>query len=286
VTDADSEAAVGTRVADVLGGTVTAVAELDGGMVGTVHRVDFAARESVVAKTGSTPLDVEARMLQYLARYSSLPVPAVEYADADLLVLAFAEGSSTTTPAVERDAATRLAALHDRTAGAFGFPFDTLTGPLAQPNPWTASWIDFFGEHRLRHVSDLARAAGTLAPDTHDRLDHLAADLDGLLTEPARPALLHGDVWTENVLSSDGRVRAFLDPACYYGHPEMELAYVAWTDTFGEAFFDRYRTARGIDPGFADRERVYRLYPLVVHVHLFGGRYRERLDRALAALGY
>ena len=284
--DADSEVAVGTRVADVLAATVTGVTELDGGMVGTVRRVDFAARESVVAKTGSTPLDVEAWMLQYLARYSSLPVPAVEYADPDLLVLAFVAGSSTTTPAVERDAATRLAALHDHTAGAFGFPFDTLTGPLAQPNPWTVSWIGFFREHRLRHVSDLARAAGTLAPDTHDRLDRVAADLDDLLTEPVRPALLHGDVWTENVLSSDARVRGFLDPACYYGHPEMELAYVAWTDTFGETFFERYRAVAGIDPGFADRERVYRLFPLVVHVHLFGGRYRERLDRALAALGY
>ncbi|WP_318568273.1 fructosamine kinase family protein [Salinigranum marinum] len=286
MTDADSETAVGRRVADVFDATVTGVTELDGGMVGTVYRVAFAARDPVVAKTGPTPLDVEARMLRYLARYSSLPVPAVAYADADLLVLAFVAGSSTTTPAVERDAATRLAALHDRTAGAFGFPFDTLTGPLAQPNPWTASWIDFFREHRLRHVSDLARVAGTLAPDTHDRLDRVAADLADLLTEPARPALLHGDVWTENVLSSDGRVRAFLDPACYYGHPEVELASVAWTDTFDAAFFERYRAMRGIDPGFADRERVYRLFPLVVHVHLFGGGYRERLDRSLAALGY
>jgi fructosamine-3-kinase len=274
------------RVVAAVGGRVTGVERLEGGMVGTVHRVDFAERPSLVAKTGDTPLDVEARMLRYLARYTSLPVPTVEYADTDLLVLELVEGDTTHDPAVERDAATRLAALHDHTAGAFGFPFDTLTGPIDQPNRWTASWVDFFREHRLGHLTTLAHDAGSLARETAERLEDVAADLDTLLVEPARPALLHGDVWTENVLAHDGRVRGFLDPACYYGHPEAELAYVAWTGTFGDPFFERYRDRRAIAPGFAERQPVYQLTALVVHVHLFGGEYRRALDRTLSALGY
>ncbi|WP_380680163.1 fructosamine kinase family protein [Salinigranum sp. GCM10025319] len=282
----DGPETVARRVAALLDATVTAVTELDGGMVGTVRRVDFASGESVVAKTGDTPLDVEARMLRYLARHTSLPVPAVEYADADLLVLELVDGDTDHATEIERDAAAHLAALHDHTAGAFGFPFDTLTGPVVQPNPWTESWIDFFADHRLRHVAELAHEAGTLSLHSFERLDRVVGDLDALLVEPDRPALVHGDVWTENVLARDGRVRAFLDPACYYGHPEVELAYIAWTGTFGDAFFDRYRALRDIDPGFSERTAVYRLYPLVVHVHLFGGRYRDALDEALAGLGY
>jgi fructosamine-3-kinase len=284
--NADGPATVARRVAALLDATVIAVTELDGGMIGTVRRVDFDSRESVVAKTGDTPLGIEARMLRYLARYTSLPVPAVEYADTDLLVLGFVDGDTDHSTEIERDAAARLAALHDHTAGAFGFPFDTLTGPVSQPNRWRESWIDFFGDQRLRHVAERAHEAGTLPSRSYERLDRVVGDLDALLAEPDRPALVHGDVWTENVLARDGRVRAFLDPACYYGHPEVELAYIEWTDTFGDAFFERYRALRGIDPAFSERKAVYRLYPIVVHVHLFGGRYRDALDEALARLGY
>ena len=277
---------LGRRVARAVGHRPTTVVELHGGMIGTVHRVDFDGHPSLVAKTGDTPLDVEASMLRYLARYTALPVPTVEYADADLLLLEHLGGDTDHTDAVERDAAAHLAALHDRTAGAYGFPFDTLTGPVAQPNPWTTSWVEFFGDYRLGHVTDLARDAGTLPEPMATRLDRVVADLDTLLREPARPALVHGDVWTENVLADDERVRGFLDPACYYADPEVELAYVDWTGTFGDAFFERYDALRAVDTGSDDRRRVYQLYPLVVHVHLFGGRYHERLDDALAGLGY
>jgi fructosamine-3-kinase len=280
------DAAVRRRVTGAVGERVTRLAELDGGMVGTVHRVDLESGRSLVAKTGDTPLDVEARMLRYLSRYTALPVPAVEYADAGLLLLEHCPGDAIHTPPVARDAADRLAALHDHTAGAFGFPFDTLSGPLRQPNPWCVSWGEFFGEHRLGHVADVAHAAGSVDAETRARLGRVVADLDALVDEPARPALVHGDVWTENVLSEDGRVTAVLDPACYYGHPEVELAYVAWTGTFGDAFFERYRERRPVASGFADRRRVYELLPLLEHVHLFGGRYRARLDDALAGLGY
>jgi fructosamine-3-kinase len=284
--DDETTATLAECVERIVGDPPTAVEELHGGMVGTVHRVAFADRDPVVAKTGDTPLDVEARMLRYLGRESDLPVPAVVFDSPSLLLLEHVDGDTVHDADVERDAAAHLAALHDRSADAFGFPFDTLTGPVDQPNPWTDSWVDFFGEHRLGHVTGRAREAGTVSESLAGRVDDVVAALDALLVEPDRPALLHGDVWTENVLARDGRVRAFLDPACYYGHPEVELAYVAWTGTFGEAFFDRYHRIRGIESGFEERRRVYELYPLVVHAHLFGGRYRSLLDDALAGLGH
>lgn len=264
---------------------VTALVELEGGMIGRVVRAEFADGEPVVAKTGPTPLSVEARMLRTLSA-AGLAVPEVYHASDDLLVMEHVEGCSDFTPAVERDAAERLARLHGHGAEAFGLPFDTLTGPVRQPNPWTDSWTEFFGEHRLDHVARLAREDGALSEERFDRVMELTSDLDALLSEPDSPALIHGDVWRTNVLADAGRVRAFLDPATYYAHPEIELAYVRWTDTFGDAFFERYRELRGIEPGFEERYDVYVCYPLLVHVHVFGGRYGRKLDRTLAGLGY
>lgn len=274
------------RIEAALGTDVASLSELDGGMIGRVHRVDLADGRTVVAKTGDTPLAVEARMLRYLATNSDLPVPEVYHATDDLLCIEFVPGESRITPAVERDAAEHLAALHGVTADAFGFPFDTLTGPVRQPNSRSAEWIPFYREHRLEHVVDLLGDA--LPESAATRLDALISDLDSLLDEPDAPTLVHGDVWRTNLLTDGERVVAFLDPACYFAHPEIELAYVDWTDTFGGAFFERYRRERGVAlDGFFERRRyVYRLYSLLVHLHLFGDRYLAPLDDALSAAGY
>jgi fructosamine-3-kinase len=81
-------------------------------------------------------------------------------------------------------------------------------------------------------------------------------------------------------------VAAFLDPATYYAHAEVELAYVDWTDTFGDAFFERYDARRGVAPGFDERRDVYALYPLLVHVYYFGDPYPDELATTLDRLGY
>ncbi len=268
------------------GCTITAVAELDGGEVGTVHRVDLADGRRVAVKTASTDLRLEARMLRYLATEGGLLVPDVLHADSDVLVLEYVDGTSTVTPAVERDLADRLAALHDTGAAAFGFPFDTLTGQVRQPNPWCLEWPAFFGEHRLRHAAERARATGQLPASTAERIATVADALPALLDHDPTPALIHGDVWRENLLTDGETVRAVLDPACYFADPEVELAYIDWTGVGGDAFFEHYRTVAGIPDGFRDRAMVYRLYPLLIHVWHFGAGYLDPLREDLSNLGY
>lgn len=272
------------RIETILGAGVRSTTELDGGKVGTVHRVDLADGRTVVAKTGETPLSVEARMLRYLDRHG-LAVPYVLSADDDLLVLSYVEGDAAITEAVERDLADRLATLHGTTADGVGFPFDTLCGPLPQPNPWTDRWIPFYREHRLAPVRERCLEAGALVPSTDDRLTAALERLEELLVEPEEPGLVHGDVWEGNLLTDGRRVRAFLDPACYYGHPEVELAYVDWAGVGTAPFFERYRRRRGIAPGFFETRRfVYRLYPLLVHCLLFGSPYDDEIAATLDRL--
>ncbi len=271
-------------IEEALATEVRSMTELDGGMIGTVHRVDLEDGRTVVAKTGETPLTIEAEMLQYLDLHG-LTVPSVLSASDDLLVLSYVEGESRITPAVERDAADRLTTLHETTADQFGFPFDTLTGTVTQPNPWTESWTQFYLTQRIQHVREHCFDAGVLNHELDTQLAAVLDRIDELLTEPSDPTLLHGDLWTENILTDGTRVRAFLDPACYYGHPEIELAYIDWTDTFGEAFFERYDAVRGIEAGFFETRRyVYRLYPLLVHLLLFGSPYEMELAETLARL--
>lgn len=118
-----------------------------------------------------------------------------------------------------------------------------------------------------------------------DGIERLAARLPDLIGEPAPPALVHGDLWGGNLLVRDGRVAAFIDPALHHADPEVELAFTTLFGTFGEPFFRRYGEIRPIRPGFFELRRdLYNLYPLLVHVRLFGGSYVGAVGRTVTRL--
>ena len=118
------------------------------------------------------------------------------------------------------------------------------------------------------------------------RIERLAARIEDYLVEPAFPSLLHGDLWTGNVLVRGGRVAGFVDPAIYCGSPEIELAFTTMFGTFGRAFFEAYQGSMQLEPGFHEvRSGLYNLYPTLVHVRLFGSGYFTGIDRTLGRLG-
>ena len=266
---------------------------MGGGCIGEVYKVELADGTTFAAKVdrkGASHLEREAYMLRYLREKSELPVPEVHHGSRTLLIMEFIEGSplgsGPDSTRAERHAAELLAALHDITAGAYGHERNTLIGSLDQPNPWTASWVEFFREQRLLYLAGVAHAAGRLPAEDLKRIQRLAERLDEYLGEPGPPALIHGDVWSANVLALGDRVAAFLDPAIYHADPEIELSYISLFDTFGEPFFERYREIRGMREGFfAERRDLYNLYPLLVHVYFFRGGYLSSVQRTLRRFG-
>lgn len=211
-------------------------------------------------------------MLDYLNQRTALPAPRAIAYDADFLLMSWVEGGS--GGGADTHAADLLAELHDLSADAFGFDFDTVIAALRQPNPWTPRWLDFFAEHRVVEMAKQAFDAGNLPGELMRRAERLAGRLDQWLDEPERPGLVHGDVWGGNVMGSGGRITGFIDPALYFADPEVELAFITLFSTFGDAFFSRYAERRGLSPHFWEVKRdLYNLYPLLVHARLFGGGY-------------
>ncbi|HEY7765424.1 MAG TPA: fructosamine kinase family protein, partial [Aestuariivirgaceae bacterium] len=118
------------------------------------------------------------------------------------------------------------------------------------------------------------------------RLERLAERLSDYLTEPSHPSLLHGDLWTGNVLVRGKRIAGFVDPAIYCGHPEIELAFTTMFGTFGAPFFEAYAVLLPLDREFrAVRCALYKLYPILVHVRLFGSAYLPPIEQTLARIG-
>lgn len=270
------EAALGLRP--------TSVRSLGGGCIAEVAALELPDGQRLVAKRGAAGqpgLALEAWMLVTLRR-QGLPVPEVIHAGDDLLIMTRLDDGGSLDAAAEARAAEAVAALHGKTAQAFGLERDTVIGSLPQPNPWSERWLPFFAEQRLLYMARLAYDRGRLPKEDLAQVEALVGRLDRYLAEPPQPALLHGDLWGGNVLvGGDGGV-GFIDPAIYYGHPEIELAFTTLFGTFGETFFHRYAELAPLEPDFFEARRdLYNLYPLLVHVALFGGGYLSSVRRVL-----
>jgi fructosamine-3-kinase len=272
-----------------LGERLLSARPLGGGCIGEVYRAELEKGTPLVAKVdrnGESHLEREAYMLRYLRQKSAIPVPEVYYSSEKLLLMQLIEGSSRFTERAERHAAELLAGLHGIVADSYGHERDTLIGALDQPNPPTKNWAEFFRDHRLLYIANVAHEAGRLPVEDLHRVERLAEMLDELIEDPNPPSLIHGDVWSANVLAKGDRITAFLDPAVYYADPEIELAFISLFDSFGRPFLDGYQEIRPLRDGFFEvRRDLYNLYPLLVHTYYFGGGYLGSVRRVLDRFG-
>jgi len=285
----DNDNATRAKLENALQRRVRAWQALAGGMISRVLRVELDDGDTLVAKIGDGghDLTIEAYMLRYLRANSGLPAPAVLHDDPSLLIMEYVPGRSEWEGEPLRHLGELLAGCHQVTSAAYGLERDTLTGPLRQPNRPMKSWIAFFREQRLLYMIGVARASGHLPAALEQRLFHLAEDLEQFLIEPRRPALIHGDMWRTNVIARNGRVAGIIDPALYYAHNEMELAYMTLFSGTGSEFFSAYSRHIPIEADFySTRRHIYNLYPLLVHLTLFGQKYLQPIEETLKRFDY
>jgi fructosamine-3-kinase len=92
---------------------------------------------------------------------------------------------------------------------------------------------------------------------------------------------LHGDLWSGNFITGNDGEACIIDPAVYYGHREAELAFTQLFGGYDHRFYAAYHEAFPLHPGFEQRKDIYNLYPLLVHVNLFGGSYTGSVEGIL-----
>lgn len=270
------------RAAQLLGTELLEVRPLAGGDLSPVVALFLADGRKAVAKGGPAP-QVEAQMLTAL-RAAGARVPCVLAVCEDLLVMEMLPDQGALRAPGWSELGTMLRGVHGAPSRSPGFdparPFgwgeDYAFGPVLIPNAPLADWPSFWAERRLLPASPFLSAA--LA----HRIDALAARLpDHLPAQPA-PALLHGDLWTGNVLASGGRLSGVIDPASYYGDGEVDLAML---HLFG-APHPEFQAAYGpLAPGWQVRRSIYQLWPALVHVRLFGSGYHGMVAGLLDRLG-
>jgi fructosamine-3-kinase len=261
---------------------IVSLSPLSAANTAQIYRVVTDQKATFVAKCAESGMDTEAWMLNYLKSKSKLPVPAVFYSNAHIILMEFINPHHSLDDAGNRYAAEVLAELHKIKADTYGLERDTLVGSLPQPNKQTKSWVDFFAQQRLIYMAGEALKEGKIDKTFMKLVEKLAGKLGTYIKNPEKPSLIHGDVWGGNILCGNGRVAAFLDPAIYYADPEVELAFIKLLNSFTDSFFTRYNEITPIRPGFyEERMYIYSLYPLLVHTRLFGTSYARKAQKIL-----
>jgi fructosamine-3-kinase len=264
-----------------------AAERVGGGDINDAYRVrwDDGTLAFVKTRADAAPGEyaAEAAGLRWLAEPGALGVPAVlgvlDEPGARLLALEWLEPGP---PGDEAALGRGLAAVHAAGAPAFGGPRPARIGALALPNDPAPSWGQFFARRRLLPLLAPARDRGALSRSGAEAVERVCDRIDDLAGPPEPPARLHGDLWSGNVLAGrDGRPW-LIDPAAYGGHREVDLAMMRLFGGFSERVFSAYDEALPLAPGASERVALYQLYPLMVHVNLFGGGYAGSVERALA----
>lgn len=173
-----------------------------------------------------------------------------------------------------------LARLHRHTSSDFGLDHNNYIGSLKQTNHKNPSWIEFLILERLQPLVKLAYDSGLLDGQDAGRMEILYKKLPEILpVEP--PSLIHGDLWSGNYMVGNDGNPCIIDPAVYYGHREMDIAMSMLFGGFSPEFYRAYNEEYPMEKGWEKRVELNQLYPLLVHVNLFGEGYNRQVRQIL-----
>jgi fructosamine-3-kinase len=261
------------RVAELTGADEERMERLAGGDVSGALLVERPEGGKVVAKGGMTA--VEAMMLRRLAE-AGVPVPPIEGEYDGVLLLGFVDNDALFSPRAWADLGETLRRLHLCRGEDYGWPVDFAADSVLISNRPSRDWGQFWADERL------IAPASLLDRPWRERIAAAAEIARRVLPAAPEPALLHGDMWRGNVLVADGAVAALIDPICYYGHAEADLAMLSLFD----APPDEFREAYGpLEDDAEVRRPIYELFHAIVHMRLYGPTYGPMLDRLLAQVG-
>jgi fructosamine-3-kinase len=173
-----------------------------------------------------------------------------------------------------------LACLHRVSDSHFGLDNSNYIGSLVQKNNKHDNWIDFFITERLDFQLQLALKNDNVPKKIANKFERLYNKLHEIFPiEP--PALLHGDLWNGNFMVDSKGKACIFDPAIYFGHREMDLAMSLLFGGFSLVFYESYNSVYPLEKGWKQRMDICNLYPLLVHVNLFGGSYLSSIETIL-----
>lgn len=259
-----------------------------GGCINDTYRITL-GHQQFFCKTNSATkfpqlFEKEANGLRLIARQNDIKVPEVidcfESNDQQILLLEWINEGERTERFWKKFGG-RLAALHNASNGYFGLSEDNYMGSVAQSNQPTDNWVDFFLHQRLEPLVYKSLSQNLLSSKHQTRFESLYKQLPGIFEKEQKPSLLHGDLWSGNFMCTLNEEPILIDTAVYYGHPSVDLGMTTLFGGFSSSFYEAYNYHSPFPSNYKEQWEVCNLYPLLIHLLLFGKSYLSQIERLL-----
>lgn len=231
------------------------------------------------AANGLEQFELELKGLRLLSELSGVLIPTpignVEVEGGIIMVLEAVQSVERTSKQW-REIGQTLARIHRIKGQQYGLDSHCYFGPFYQDNRLMSDWPTFYAERRLWPRLMGAVNAGHMPTTAIQQVEKLITRLPDLCGPEATPTLLHGDAQHNNFVSSAAGA-VVIDPAVYYGHPEIDLAYVDYFHPMPEDVFHGYQGELPIDSGFYERRDLWRVYGYLAAVEVEGAAYLGKL---------
>lgn len=283
-----------TRIEQQLSGllhknvTITDVQAIGGGSINITQRIvtnqgSFFCKQNSAQKFPNL-FQKESTGLQHLQQQGVIATPDVifvdEFEEAQVLVLEWIE-SGIKTNNFWKTFGEQLAALHRCTHPLHGFKKDNYMGSVPQRNTPEKSWIFFLQHHRLQPLVDMCLSEGLFSAREVKNFETLYTKLPLFFSDDEPPSLLHGDLWSGNLMCNVDSQPVLIDPAVYYGHHSMDLGMTTLFGGFHPLFYEAYHYHFPMPPNSKEQQAICKLYPLLIHLLLFGKSYLSDIQNTL-----
>ena len=259
-----------------------------GGSINETYRVIINSDKKFFLKLNAAKkfpslFEKEKNGLEFLAKQNIIKVPEIviceNVEEVQLLLIEWIDTGSKNQLFWQKFGE-QLAKLHAITNEQFGFVEDNYMGALPQCNTPTKNWIDFFIHNRLQPQIKLAEENQLLKSKHINAFEKLYLQLNNIF-DKEKPSLLHGDLWSGNYMCDADSRPALIDPAVYFGHRSMDIAMTTLFGGFDKQFYESYNYHFPFPDNYREQWEVCNLYPLLIHLNLFGSSYLSQIERIL-----
>ena len=245
----------------------------------------FIVKYDVKSQGGFNAIETEAKNLQYLNKIFNF-FPKLINSNKNYLIIEYFENDGNKPTYTNLDFLESIIKIHNINNNLYGFEFNTQIGALEQSNKFENSWTNFYSNKRLSPIFELANNKENLGDFINEKINYILKNIKNFIPENPTPQLLHGDLWEGNIIFNNKNFIGFIDPGSFYGHNEMEVAYLRWFNPsfIDSKFLEKYNNYMKLEKNYLDYEIIYQLYYALCNVALWDRSYIKETEKLLIKL--
>lgn len=246
------------------------------------NNLKYISKFYVNKKINFNAIESESKNLLYLNKKFEFFPKLVKFNN-DYLVVQYLENDNKKPDKTNKDFLEAMVKIHSVSNDLYGFGFNTQIGAIEQLNNYDNSWSNFYATKRLNPIFELINSQNNMGSDINDKIYFIIKNIKNFIPDKPPALLLHGDMWDGNILFNNYKFVGLIDPGSFFGHNEMEIAYLRWFKPkfIDSDFLEKYNDYISLEKNYLEYELIYQIYYALCNVALWDVSYIKEVKKLI-----